>query len=163
MRWLIFTYMFYLTALSAAGLCSVKWKDDRWMTIWKQGVGRGLIEVLSRNLPMGTEENHGNPQSGYMMFRPRFKLRKSRIGVDILRLIPRISVIFHWSRKSCMFPTPRGWCPIPSLISPFELCQFHNTHNETCYIYPLKPQNQCIWSKRGCVFRVSSKYKTEIM
>jgi hypothetical protein len=42
---------------------------------------RDVIEVLSRHLPGGTEENHENPQSKYLIFRPRFKLITSQIQV----------------------------------------------------------------------------------
>jgi hypothetical protein len=33
-----------------------------------EGSGRGLIEVLSRNFPEGTEENHENSHPRYVTF-----------------------------------------------------------------------------------------------
>jgi hypothetical protein len=44
-----------------------------------QGSGRGLIAALSQNLLVGIQENHENPQSGYLVLRPRFEPGTSRI------------------------------------------------------------------------------------
>jgi hypothetical protein len=43
------------------------------------GSCRGIIEVLSRHLPGGTEENHKGALSGLPMSRPRFEQSTSRI------------------------------------------------------------------------------------
>jgi hypothetical protein len=50
--------------LSASRIRSVKWQHDELMA-WKvKESGRGEIEVPSRKLPVGIEENHDKPYSG---------------------------------------------------------------------------------------------------
>jgi hypothetical protein len=41
--------------------------DERWIRRDVKGSGRGIIEVISWNLPGRTGENHGKPQSGYLV------------------------------------------------------------------------------------------------
>jgi hypothetical protein len=50
------------------------------MKNWKgRGRGYGLIEVISRHLLGGAEENDEKPQSGYQVSQPRFETSTSRI------------------------------------------------------------------------------------
>jgi hypothetical protein len=42
--------------VSRLGLCSVRWQDGWWIGQDLEGSGRGLIEVISRNLAWRTEE-----------------------------------------------------------------------------------------------------------
>jgi hypothetical protein len=52
-----------VTTLSVARVCRIERWNDKWNMNWK-GFGRGLIEVLSRYLAEGTEEDNEKPQSG---------------------------------------------------------------------------------------------------
>jgi hypothetical protein len=57
-----------------------------------EGSGRGLIDVLSRHFPGGTNENHGNPQSEYPMSQPTVEPSTSRIQVYSVSIVSSLSV-----------------------------------------------------------------------
>jgi hypothetical protein len=48
----------YLNCIESNGMTTDEWSLE--------GSGRGLFEVLSRNLPGGTEESHDKPKSGVL-------------------------------------------------------------------------------------------------
>jgi hypothetical protein len=50
--------------------------------MWKEAMVI-YLEVISLYLPDGTKENHGEPQSGYSVFQPRFEPSTSRMKIKI--------------------------------------------------------------------------------
>jgi hypothetical protein len=58
--------MDYYTDLLVIRLYSVEQWDDKWIMNGKdlEGSGSGLLEVLSRNVPEVTKENHKQSQVG---------------------------------------------------------------------------------------------------
>jgi hypothetical protein len=49
-----------------------------------QGSGRGLVEILSCNLPGGTDESHEEPQLIYRVSQARFESSTSRILIYVI-------------------------------------------------------------------------------
>jgi hypothetical protein len=53
----------YSTRLSAAGLCSIEWWDERCIGKDVEGSSHGIIKVLHGNLPGITEESHASAKT----------------------------------------------------------------------------------------------------
>jgi hypothetical protein len=63
-----------------------------------EGRSRSLIEVLSRNLHVVTEETHEKHQSGSPVSRSAFEPNTSRIQVESVTALPICSALLHEDR-----------------------------------------------------------------
>lgn len=90
-------FAIYFPILPVPGIHSssnARFIDDCWIGNYLAGSGRGLVEVLTRHLPVGTDRNHKHPHSEWPMSRRSFEPSTSGTRVSSVTARPFCSVIW---------------------------------------------------------------------